>query len=97
MKKAKKSPKKQVARESLDVEKQVDSRDPDVEEHVLPLLQSIGNLKLERIDLSTRQSALNTIPAINEVLEKISVYQRAASTLRSLLEEKRDFIIKNSQ
>lgn len=42
---------------ALKLEKTTDAEDFDVAEHIPVLLQTIGNLKLEKIDLKSKESA----------------------------------------
>ena len=86
----KKKTKKKSKPRKIEVERIYDSHDSDVEEHVVPLLNQIGNVKLEKINLSTPETAAEAIPMLDEVIEKLSTYRKAAFTLRQLLEEKRD-------
>lgn len=81
-----------------EIEKQnVDAIDPDIEQYVAPLLESIQKLKIEKIDFSTPEKALEAIPMLDGILEKISAYKKNSSILKTLLKEKRDNLIKSSQ
>lgn len=71
----------------LDIEKSRDIEDMDIEAHIPVLLQTIGNLKLEKIDLSNKDSAESAIAMLDKVLDKLTTYKNTATTLRRILED----------
>ena len=70
----------------LDIEKSRDSEDLDVEAHIPVLLQTIANLKLEKIDLKSKDSAAEAVEMLNKMIDKLTTYKNTASTLRRILE-----------
>jgi len=75
----------------------VDSLDPNVEDFVAPLIKSISNLKIEKIDLTSAESARAAIPGLDQALDSITQYQKQVKMLKTLLEEKRDKLIKEKK
>jgi hypothetical protein len=70
----------------LDIEKSRDGEDFDIEAHIPELLQTIGNLKLEKIDLKSKDSSEKAIAMLNKVIDKLTTYKNTAATLRQILE-----------
>lgn len=71
---------------SEQVVKAADTLDPHLEDHVTTLLSSIQNLKLEKLDLTTPESAREALPLLDKLMEQISKYENTSRALRVALE-----------